>query len=114
MYNMVDLSFLEKFTKGNNSKMKRYISMYLKMAPETFERMQGNIQDKSWSDLAINAHSLKPQAEFMGISTLKESLIEIENKVKSNQTEGLEALLTKAKSIHGESEVFLEEYISNA
>jgi HPt (histidine-containing phosphotransfer) domain-containing protein len=113
MYKMVDLLFLEKFTKGNPTKMRRYISMYLNMAPETFERMHQNIRDKSWPELAINAHSLKPQAEFMGISALKELLIEIEKKVKSDQTEGLEALFTKAKSIHDESEVFLQDYINN-
>lgn len=112
-FKMVDLSFLEKFSKGNTSKMRRYISMYLNMAPETFERMHQNINEKSWPELAINAHSLKPQAEFMGIRTLKEILIEIEIKVKSDQLEGIETLFTKAKSIHDESEVFLQDYMSN-
>ena len=110
---MVDLSFLKKFTKGNDTKMRRYISMYLNTASETFERMDQNIKDNSWSKLAINAHSLKPQVEFMGISTLKELLIEIENKVKGNQLAGIETLFTEAKNIYDESEVFLEEYINN-
>lgn len=110
---MVDLSFLEKFTKGNTTKMRRYISMYLNTAPETFERMDQNIKDNSWSELAINAHSLKPQVEFMGISTLKELLIEIENKVKSNQLVGIETLFTETKSIYDESKVFLQDYIHN-
>ena len=110
---MVDLTFLEKFTKGNTTKMKRYISMYLDMAPEAFGRMDQNIKDKSWPELAINAHSLKPQAEFMGISTLKELLIEIENKVKSGHIEGMETLFTEAKSIHDESEVFLQKFLDN-
>ena len=87
--------------------------MYLDMAPETFERMRMNLDDKSWQELAVNAHSLKPQAEFMGISTLKELLIEIENKVKSDQLEGMEILFTEAKSIHDESEVFLQKFMDN-
>ncbi|MFK5855440.1 MAG: Hpt domain-containing protein [Bacteroidota bacterium] len=93
--------------------MKRYISMYLNMAPETFERMRMNIDNKSWQELAVNAHSLKPQADYMGISALKELLIEIENKLKSGQIEGMEALLMEAKSIHDESEVFLQDVINN-
>lgn len=113
MYKMVDLSFLEKFSKGNNTKMRRYISMYLKMAPETFERMHQNIKDKSWPELAINAHSLKPQAEYMGIDTLKELLIEIEKKIKNDQLEDMETLFKKAKSIHDESEVFLQDFMNN-
>lgn len=110
---MVDLSFLEKFSKGNPTKMKRYISMYLSMAPVTFKRMDQNIKDNSWSELAINAHSLKPQSEFMGINSLKELLIEIENKVKIDQLVGIETLLTEVKSIHDESEVFLQDFMNN-
>ena len=34
---MVDLTFLEKFTKGDKNKMKRYINMYLSVAPNTLE-----------------------------------------------------------------------------
>jgi HPt (histidine-containing phosphotransfer) domain-containing protein len=108
---MVDLSFLEKFTKGNDTKMKRYISMYLNMAPETHERMRQNIEDRSWTELAVNAHSLKPQADYMGIATLKELMVEIENKVKSNQVDDMEILYKEAISIHKESEAFLNDYI---
>ena len=108
---MVDLTFLKNFTKGDASKMQRYISMYLNFAPETFERMHQNIQDKAWTELAVNAHSLKPQADYMGIITLKEILIDIEEKVKNDQTEGMESLLLKAKVIHDASEVLLQEFL---
>ncbi len=50
----------------------------------------------------------------MGISELKELLIEIENEVKSEQLEGMETLFTKAKSIHDESEIFLQEFMDNS
>ena len=83
------------------------------MAPETFERMHQNIKDKSWPELAINAHSLKPQAEYMGIDTLKELLIEIEKKIKNDQLEDMETLFTKAKSIHDESKVCLQDFLNN-
>jgi len=111
---MVDLSFLEKFTKGNTTKMKRYISMYLNTAPETFERMNHNIKDHSWIELAINAHSLKPQAEYMGIYKLKEALIDIEDIVKSNQMKDIESLFKKAESIHNESETYLQKFLNNS
>ena len=60
----LDLSFLYRFTKGKETKMKRYISMYLQEAPNILERMQQNLDDKDYANLAINAHSLKPQAEW--------------------------------------------------
>jgi len=111
---MVDLTFLEKFSKGDIQKMKKYVSMYLNTAPDSFKKMQQNIKDKSWSDLAINAHSLKPQAEFMGIPSLKEVLIEIENKVKDAQFNDLEILFKRANAIHIESEIFLKNYLERS
>ena len=89
MDRLVNLSFLEKFTGGNQSKIKRYISMYLATAPDILERMKKNLDAQNWSDLGINAHSLKPQTDFMGIVTLKNKLIEIENNLKINM--GLDA-----------------------
>jgi HPt (histidine-containing phosphotransfer) domain-containing protein len=106
---MIDLSFLEKFTNGNTSKMKRYITMYLSTAPETFERMSENIAHKNWSDLAVNAHSIKPQTDYMGIDSLKNILIEIENCVKNVEYEGLEHLYQKAYAVHKKSEIILIE-----
>lgn len=108
---MVDLSFLEKFTKGNPVKMKRYISMYLNIAPEIFERMKQNVEQKDWETLAINAHSLKPQTDYMGIATLKNVLISIENKAIEGEFNELENLLTQAFDIHSQSISFLNSHI---
>jgi HPt (histidine-containing phosphotransfer) domain-containing protein len=104
---MIDLSFLEKFTKGNTSKMKRYITMYLSTAPEIFERMDENIAQENWSDLAINAHSIKPQTDYMGIQSLKNIFIEIENGIKNEEYESLKVLYKKAYEIHKKSEILL-------
>jgi HPt (histidine-containing phosphotransfer) domain-containing protein len=90
---MVDLTFLKKFTKEDPNKMKRYISLYLDVAPKTFEEMQSNLKDGDWEQLRINAHSLKPQADFMGISSLKDELTKIEEAMKMNHLDGIEQLL---------------------
>lgn len=110
---MVDLAFLEKFTKGDISKMKRYISLYLDTAPGIFEKMQQNIKDRSWSELAVHAHSLKPQARYMGISVLEKLLIEIENKAKSDMVDELGSLFEEANRIHQESEVLLKKFLES-
>ncbi len=106
---MLDLSFLEQFTKGNTSKMKRYISLYLKVAPEIFESMSKNLKDENWTELAINAHSLKPQADYIGIESLKSLLIEIENCVKMGQHNRLMNLYQEAYDLHKKSELFLND-----
>jgi HPt (histidine-containing phosphotransfer) domain-containing protein len=106
---MVDLTFLKQFTKDDPKKMKRYISLYLDVAPKTFEEMQRNVNDEDWEQLRINAHSLKPQADFMGVNSLKEELIKMEEAVKASQIDELEAIFNKARTISIQSEQILKE-----
>ena len=108
---MVNLTFLKKFTKDDPKKMKRYIGLYLDVAPKTFEEMKRNLNNKDWEQLRINAHSLKPQADFMGIESLKEELIKIEEAVKTNNTAVLERLFNTSLKIAGDSEVILKEML---
>ncbi|MBK7427309.1 MAG: Hpt domain-containing protein [Saprospiraceae bacterium] len=108
---MVDLSFLKKFTKDDPKKMHRYITLYLDVAPKTFEEMQRNLIDKDWEQLRINAHSLKPQADFMGIASLKDELIKIEEAVKDNNLDIIETLFNTSVSISVQSEMVLKELL---
>ena len=108
---MIDLTFLKKFTKDDSKKMKRYISLYLDVAPKTFEEMKRNLNNKDWEQLRINAHSLKPQADFMGINSLKEELIKIEEAVQTNNFDILENLLNTSLKIASDSEIILKEII---
>jgi HPt (histidine-containing phosphotransfer) domain-containing protein len=108
---MVDLTFLKKFTKDDPKKMKRYIGLYLDVAPKTFAEMKRNLDDKDWEQLRINAHSLKPQADFMGINSLKEELIKIEEAVKANNFDVLENLFTTSHKIAADSENLLKKML---
>lgn len=108
---MVDLTFLKKFTKEDPKKMKRYISLYLDVAPKTFEEMKSNLKNEDWEQLRINAHSLKPQADFMGIDSLKEELIKIEEAVKANNVDILENLFNASLIISTNSEKLLKEML---
>lgn len=104
---MVDLTFLKQFTKNDPTKMKRYISLYLDVAPKTFEEMRLHLANGDWEQLRINAHSLKPQADFMGINSLKEELIKIEEAVKEQNINALAELYQTSAKIAGESELIL-------
>ena len=108
---MVDLTFLKKFTKDDSQKMKRYISLYLDVAPKIFVEMKLNLRDKNWEQLRINAHSLKPQADFMGINSLKEELIKIEEAVRTNNFEMLENLFDSSFKIATDCEIILKKML---
>ena len=108
---MVDLTFLRNFTKDNPIKMKRYITLYLDVAPKTFEEMQRNLENRDWEQLRINAHSLKPQAEFIGILSLKEELIKIEEAVKLNALDDIAELFNSSRTLSTTSEKLLKEML---
>lgn len=97
---MVDLTFLRKFTKGNEAKMQRYISMYLTEAEKTLDQMQIDLDNQDWESLKVNAHSLKPQAEMMGIKVLKDTLIEIEDASEQGETDKIPELFTTSLTLH--------------
>jgi HPt (histidine-containing phosphotransfer) domain-containing protein len=108
---MVDLTFLKKFTKDDPKKMKRYISLYLDVAPKTFAEMKRHLNNEDWEQLRINAHSLKPQVDFMGINSLKEELIKIEEAVKTKNFDALENLFDTSLTIATDSEGILKEML---
>lgn len=110
---MVDLSFLETFAKGNKKKMKRYISIYLQIAPATFKDMEQHVADRDWEQLRIKAHSLKPQADYMGIPSLKGVLVNIEQSVHEGKFARLPALYEEAVAIHAQSLPELEAFIGS-
>jgi len=97
---MVDLTFLNNFTKGDTTKMRRYISVFLNVAPETFGKMKTNILNEDWDQLRINAHSLKPEADYMGIKKLKGALEKIEHHVTEGDHENAALAFSQAENIY--------------
>lgn len=91
--------------------MKRYISLYLDAAPKTFGEMRRNLKIGDWEQLHVHAHSLKPQADFMGITELKEVLIKIEEAVKTNNIDAIEELFHTSVEIATKSEKLLKEML---
>ena len=108
---MIDLYFLEKLTKGDKNKMARYINLYLNIAPNIFENMKRNLEDSDWEQLRINAHSLKPQADYMGIPSLKSALMEIEQNVQNKNLQSLHENYNKAFRIHIASMPYLKAFV---
>lgn len=108
----LDLSFLYRFTKGKEPKIKRYISMYLQEAPNILKRMQQQLDDQDYRALAITAHSLKPQAEFMGLLELKSILMKVEALDKTQVgNEELKELVGKAWQLHQQAAPELERKV---
>jgi len=110
---MIDLAFLTEFTKGDKNKMVKYIKLYLELAPGILDMMKNDLSRKDWQNMAINAHSLKPQADFMGNKEMKLILEEIEEKVRTASPANLPDLYTDAKQSHEKAAVILREVLDD-
>lgn len=109
---LIDLSFLETFTKGDKTKIKRYIEMYLKNTPLVVEELFSDLQKKDYESLRLKAHSIKPQAQYMGISRLKECLLQIESSIKEgNGFDQLGSLLVEAKKLNNQAMNELNQFL---
>jgi HPt (histidine-containing phosphotransfer) domain-containing protein len=109
---LVDLSFLSKFTKGDSSKMKYFIEMYLRTAPPLFGEMEERFDDMNNDEIYARAHSLKPQCAYVGIIGLKELLVEIENATKNDLDKSiLRGLVQKAIDLNNRGMVELSSYL---
>jgi HPt (histidine-containing phosphotransfer) domain-containing protein len=108
---VVDLTFLNKFTKGDKVKTNRYISMFLKYSDELLEKMQEAIKIGDGDNLAIHAHSLKPQAEMIGVLGMKEKLILIEDLARSYNLKDIPSLLDQVLELNRKAEAELNDYL---
>ena len=81
---LFDLAFLTKFTKGDAAKIGQYISTYLRTSERIFQELAEAHNSGNADDVYVKAHTVKPQVQYMGIQSLQEAIIKIEEVAKSN------------------------------
>ena len=109
----VDLSYLEEFTRGDKQKLRRYLDMYLKTAPQVIDEFSGLLSQQNYDDLKLKAHSIKPQAQYLGIAALKDVLVEIESIIRDHgDKEKLAYLVSEAERIGQAAEEEINGYLS--
>jgi HPt (histidine-containing phosphotransfer) domain-containing protein len=77
-YKLIHLDFLQSFTNNDPGKMVKYIRMFLQSAPTAIDTMRKQLQTGDMINLRTTAHSLKPQLGYMGIDSLREQILRIE------------------------------------
>lgn len=80
---LTDLGYLERFCKGDRQRMEKYILMYLQGAPGMFARFSTALAVHDAEALAISAHSLRPQVNYMGAQRLFDMLTDLEQRARS-------------------------------
>lgn len=78
MEKITDLSFLQSFSGGDNTRIQKYVKMYLDSTPALFQSMEKAAQTNDSKQLKSTAHTLKSQVDYMGMKKAKELLKSIE------------------------------------
>ncbi len=81
-----DLTFLKKFCEGNETRMKKYIGIYVKATPGNLEKLSNAINSKDYNTVSITAHALKANLNYMGMHKTRD----IAEKVELYAAEGKE------------------------
>lgn len=80
---LTDLGYLERFCKGDQARMQKYIAMYLQGAPDLFAKLSTALAAGDAEALAVSAHSLRPQVNYMGAQRLFDLLTNLEQRARS-------------------------------
>lgn len=111
---LINLDYLEKFTKGDNEKIRKYISMYLKNTPEVIRDFQNEYNKQNYENLRLKAHSIKPQAKYFGIATLENILIEIETIIlNGDNPDKLQSLISTANQLNDKIATELVQHVDS-
>lgn len=93
---LTDLVYLERFCKGDRSRMEKYIRMYLSGAPDLFEKMNSALAAQDGESLAVAAHSARPQVNYMGAQKLFDLLTVLEQQARADGASTCHALVKDA------------------
>src|SRR5690606_27918966 len=75
---ITDMGFMQQFTKNDQSKIDKYVNMFVQNAPGLIEKINMNWANKDYPNLKVAAHSLKPQLSYMGIKEEVSHIYELE------------------------------------
>jgi HPt (histidine-containing phosphotransfer) domain-containing protein len=80
-----DLSYLRAIAKGSNEFVLKLINSFITQTTEEIKKMKTSLQKQDWEGIHSTAHKIKPSLHFVGITDLKEPIVELEELAKKKQ-----------------------------
>jgi CheY-like chemotaxis protein len=97
---LYNLSLVYSIAGGDEGFVKRMLQLFLDTMPLTLQEMQKEAALQSWAQVGKLAHKLKSTIDSMGISSLKETIRQIEQSGKKGEhTEQMPAQVDLVESI---------------
>ena len=111
---VINLDFLNDFTKGDDEKIKKYIAMYLKTAPDLIVQFKSLLAASDLDALKRTAHTLKSQSRYMGAESLSTLMQQLETACERDEPViEIERLVGESLSLAEAVNEALNQYLSN-
>ena len=82
---LYDLSILNEMVYGDTVFMKELINTFIEYAPIDAKELFDYAQDKNWDETSKKAHKLKSSIRTIGVISLSDLILTIENDAKNQQ-----------------------------
>jgi len=110
---VIDLSYLERVSDGNNAFIHELMQTFLESMPKSIEEIKAFAQEGDWPHLAKAVHKIKPTITMMGIHSLKEKIILLEQEAKAgNQPAKIDMLVSEVSTQLGHANEAVARRIS--
>jgi HPt (histidine-containing phosphotransfer) domain-containing protein len=74
-----NLSYLKDVSRGNNKFVLKTIDSFIEQVLDALPEMERQLADKDWDGLSSLMHRMKPCLDIMGIASLKNTVVTLEN-----------------------------------
>lgn len=98
--NLYDLSILSEMVYGDAEFMKELVDTFIEYAPIDTRELKEFAQSKDWEETAKKAHKLKSSIRTIGVTSLSDLILKIENDSKNlTETDLIEHHINEFSSI---------------
>lgn len=97
---LTSLDYLFRFCKEDRARMERYVNMYLQGSPAMFQDLKAKMDAGDAEGLAVSAHSLRPQVNYMGAQRLFDLLTEIEQRARAEGAAACSSAVNEALAMN--------------
>lgn len=106
---LVDLEFLKKMSRGNKVFVMNMIEMFYSTSQPLIEQIKFYQKNNEIVKLRKTIHKMKPSVDSMGMKTLKELFIKIENDIDSENLIEVNDNINEAMKLYEACEIALRE-----
>ncbi|MEZ4825165.1 MAG: response regulator [Bacteroidia bacterium] len=79
-----DLTYLQQISGGDETIIRKTIEKFLETTPEMLEKMSLQLSEGAYEDLGRTIHKLKSSVAFMGINSIRDTMLEVEKIIKTH------------------------------